>query len=190
LSSSLVEYVGEDPLGQKVDVLDEEAEHQLVEEMRDALRIVVLVAQAHRNVRESGRRLGGDALPGLDRPQPLGREKAGAQNVPRLRRDEIEQAKHVLLGDGVGEVRVDADFPHVRHDQQWRVVERVGVALELRVGLDEVLLRSLVFPGEAALFPHIGVATRAAELQGRLLEGVFGPVRVGLGGLLDVQQLA
>jgi hypothetical protein len=135
-------------------------------------------------------RLGGDALPGLDRPQPLGREKAGAQYVPRLRRDEIEQAKHVLLGDGVGEVRVDADFPHVRHDQQGRVVERVGIALELRVGLDEVLLRSLVFPGEAALFPDVGVAARAAELQGRLLEGVFGPVRVGLGGLLDVEQLA
>lgn len=186
----LVHYVGEDALWQQVDVLDEEAEDQLVEEMRDALRVVVLVAQAHRDAGEPRRGLGGDALARLGRAEPLRRDKAGAQRVARLRRDDVGQPEDVLLGDRVGEVRVDADLPHVRHDQQRRVVERVGIALELRIGLDEVLLRPLVFPGEAALLPDIGIAAGAAELQRRFLEGVFGSVRVDLRRFLHVEQFA
>ncbi len=158
--------------------------------MRDPLRIVVLVAQAHRDIGEPRGGLGGDALARLGRPQSLRCEKAGAQEIARLRRDEIGQGEDVLLSNSVGEVGVDADLPDVRDYEQGRVVESVGIALELCVGLDEILLRSLVLPGEAAFFPHVGKAASPAELQRRFLEGIFGPVRVGLGRLLDVKQFA
>ena len=91
----------------------------------------------------------------------------------------------MLLSDRVGEIRVDADFLHVRHDQERRVAERVGVLLELRVGLDEIAAVALVFPDEAAVPPDIGEPLRVADLARRFLEFI-----IGTAGFIDTQQIA
>jgi hypothetical protein len=180
----LVEQVGEKPVGQEVDVLGEQAEHQLVDEMRDP-PLVILPAQQQSDPREAGGGLRRYALAGRVRPQPLGMQKAVAQQPPLWRVTEIAELNNVLLGDRVGEIPVDTNFLHVRHDQERRIAERIGVLLQLRVGLDEVLCVALVFPNEAAVPPDIGIARLVADLAGVLLEIVTAPPR-----LFDAKQIA
>jgi hypothetical protein len=117
-------------------------------------------------------------------------QEAVAQQVARLDRGEVAEPDHVLLRNRVGEIRVHTNFLHVGHDQQRRIVESVGVLLQLGIGLDQVAAAAFVFPGEAVPLPHVGKAGRVADLPGRLLEGVFGAVRVDVARLIDPEQAA
>jgi hypothetical protein len=56
-------------------------------------------------------------------------QEAVAQQFARFDRGQVGELDHVLLRDRVREIRVDADFLHVRHDQERRVAEGVGVLL-------------------------------------------------------------
>ena len=93
-------------------------------------------------------------------------------------------------GASVVEVGEGADAVGVRHDQERRVLQRDGVLQGLGEGAVEVLLAALVFPGEAALAPHIGPALAARGLGGAFLEGE--PVAFGVGGdgIILAQQAA
>jgi hypothetical protein len=112
-------------------------------------------------------------------------QEAVLQQFSRFNRAQIGQLDGMLLRDRVREIRADADFLHVRHDQQRRVAESVGVLLQLRIGFDEVATRAFVFPDKAAVLPHIGVALGAANPAGRFLELV-----IGAAGLIDAKDFA
>ena len=105
-------------------------------------------------------------------------EKAVAQQFPRLDGDQVAQRDDMLLGDRVGEIGVDPDLLHVGHNQQRRVLQRVGVLLQLRIGLDQVFPVALVFPRKTLPLPNVGKAGCVADLPGRLLKGVFGAVPI------------
>lgn len=125
---------------------------------------------------------------GLGRPPGIGIGPGAAQALAHLRNEEVDDLDDHLLLHRAGEVRVDANLLHIRHDQQRRIVQRVGVFLDLGVGFDEVLVVALVFPGEAVLAPDVGIALRAVRLLHRLLEGVGSAFLVFVGGSGDFEQ--
>ena len=92
--------------------------------------------------------------------------------------------------DCVGPVGVDADFIHVRDDEQRRIVQRQRILLQLGQRCGEVLAPALVLPGEVVFPPHIGPAVAAGGFAGTLLEGE--PFALGIGGhgINDVEQAA
>ena len=59
---------------------------------------------------------------------------------------------------GAVEVRFDDVAVKIADDEQRRIQERFTVAEQLLVGFIEIFLFAFVFPGEAALFPHVGKA--------------------------------
>jgi hypothetical protein len=183
----LIEDVGKDAVRQKLDILGKEAEHQLVDEMGDAAFVVTL-AQPHGNARELGRSLCRNALTRLGRQQPLRMEEAVAQQVPRLDRGQVGQRDDMLLRNRVGKIGVDTNFLHVRDNEQRRILESVGVLLQLRIRLDQVVVLALVLPGEAVPLPNIGEAGSIADLPGRFLEGVFGAMPIQIGRLRDSEE--
>ena len=77
---------------------------------------------------------------------------------------------------------MDDDGLHVGDDQDWRVFQREGVALELGEGRGQVFILALVFPGEAFAFPDVCPAFATTCLLGALFEGVPGAVGIGFGG--------
>jgi hypothetical protein len=72
---------------------------------------------------------------------------------------------------GVGPVRVNLDPVVIGNDQQRRVVQRLGVLLELAQRLLQILVRSLVLPGEMILEPNIGKTRATAGFADAALEG-------------------
>jgi hypothetical protein len=94
----------------------------------------------------------------------------------------------MLLRNRVGKIGVDPDLLHVRDDEQRRVLEPVGVLLQLRIGLNQVAALALVFPGEAVPLPNIGKASCIADLPSRFLEGIFGAVPIYVGRLRYSEQ--
>lgn len=71
-----------------------------------------------------------------------------------------------------GEVSVDLDAPTIAHYQKRWVLQRQGVLHELLQGLPEVLVRALVFPGEASPLPHVGIQLTTGDALKSLFETV------------------
>jgi hypothetical protein len=103
--------------------------------------------------------------------------KAVAQQIPRLDGAQLAQRDDMLLRDRVGEVGVDTDLLHVRDNEQGRVLESVGVLLQLRISFDQVFVVALVFPREAMPLPNVGKASSVTDLSGRFLEVYSVPCR-------------
>jgi hypothetical protein len=80
---------------------------------------------------------------------------------------------------------VDANLLHVRHDEERWIAECIGVLLQLRVGFDQIAVRALVFPDEAAILPDIGEALAVADFAGRFLE-----IEIRGARLIDAEQVA
>jgi hypothetical protein len=85
-----------------------------------------------------------------------------------------------LLGGG-GEVGVDDDAAEIAGDEQRRVFKSFAVLEKLRVSGVEVLVAALVFEGEEAAFPDIGVAVTAVELCRAFLKAEGFPRGIGFG---------
>jgi hypothetical protein len=130
-------------------------------------------------------RLGGDGLHGLVRPEFIGFEEDGPEDLQLLRLAQVVQREGVLHPPRAGEVGVDLDALHVGDDEEGRVLQRLPVEEELVVGLAEVGPRLLVLPAEEALFPHVGPALTGVVLVRPLLEGeaLCGLVHFGGGGV-------
>ena len=107
---------------------------------------------------ELGGRLLRDLFDARPRLQPLWVDEQGLKDPADF------LLRQILEGEGVDclgrarEVGMDLEPVHVADDEQGRVVERFTVAQELIVGSVEVLVLSLVLPGEVSLFPNIGPA--------------------------------
>ena len=175
---------------QQVHILGEHAKHQPVDEMRHRLRRVAAPAQPLRDGGKVGGGLLGQQSPGLGGFQRLGVQKAIAQAVAGRGVGQVFKLDGAGLLDGVGPVGVDADHIHIRHDQQRRVVEGDGIALQLGKGGVEVGSLALVFPAKAILAPDIGPALAAGGLGGTLLEGEPVAGRVGADRIGYFQQAA
>jgi len=115
-----------------------------------------------------------------------------------------ELAQHVEIG-GVGqvlkvefvdplgrarEIRVDLEVVQVADDQERRVAQVLPVQEELLVGGGQVLAPALVLPAEVVAFPDVGPAVAPLDLLDAALEGVRGPLGIGLGRLGLAQQVA
>lgn len=83
----------------------------------------------------------------------------------------------------VGPGRVHLDPPHVGDDQQWRILQRPLVELQLLQRGGKISMPPLVLPCEAASFPHVGPAVTAAGLRCALLEGKPFAFRIGGDGV-------
>ena len=167
-------------IGQQPDVLREHAEHQLVDEMRDAVGFVAPFAQPLRQTREFGGGFLGQLLPGLFRLELFRIEEGLLEPVALRAVEQVVEREVVHFLHGVGPVGVDPDQAHVGRDQKRRVFERDRILLELGEGLLQVGVAALVFPREAALAPDVGPSFAAARLARALLERE--PVALGIGG--------
>src|SRR5207245_991776 len=77
-------------------------------------------------------------------------------------------------------VCMDLEAIHVADNQERRVFQRDGIALQLREGGIQVFALALVFPTEAAALPDVGPALSAGRFRRALLEGVPFALRVGI----------
>jgi hypothetical protein len=68
------------------------------------------------------------------------------------------------------EIGADDVAVEIADHEQRRIQQRFPVTEQLTVGLVEVLFLALVFPGEAALFPHV---RKAALARFRFLAGII-----------------
>ena len=108
-----------------------------------------------------GDRLGecfGDLRGGALRFEEIGILEQRAEKAQILRAINLVVGELVGLLDRAVEVGADDVAVEIADDQQRRIEQRFAVAEQLLVGFVEVLLLALVFPGEAALFPHVGKA--------------------------------
>ena len=82
----------------------------------------------------------------------------------RAENPQIFRAVNLVVGEFVRflnravEIGADDVAVKIADDEQGRIEQRFAVAEKLLVSLVEVFLFALVFPGEAALFPHVGKA--------------------------------
>ncbi|HEU0010822.1 MAG TPA: hypothetical protein VFT34_13475 [Verrucomicrobiae bacterium] len=60
--------------------------------------------------------------------------------------------------DRAVEIRADDVAIKIANDEQWGIEQGFPIAEKLLVRFVEVLFLALVFPSEAALFPHVGKA--------------------------------
>lgn len=159
--------------------------------MGDLLGIVAALLQRSGEPGEVAGDLLGQLLPGLGRPKHLRIRECGLQPAALLGILQLLDRDRVDARDGIGPVGVDADRrADVRDDEQRRIVERDGIALQLREGGIEVRPRALVFPGEAAAPEHVGEAVAAGRPGGADLESVVAAGRIGIGRGRFVQQPA
>ena len=165
------EHLLEELVREQVHVLGEHAEHEAVDEMRDGLGRVAIVAQALGEGGEFGGGVLGQRVAGFGRFEAAGVGEGGEQRVAVRGVAQVVERDGVGLLDGVGPVGADDDAVHVGHDQERRVLERDGVVEELTVGGVEVCVLSLLFPAEAALAPDVGPAFAAGGLGGAFFEG-------------------
>jgi hypothetical protein len=105
------------PRRQQAGVLSEHAKQQLVEEVRDPLRIMATAAQRKRQGGELLGCLAGQLLAGLAWPQRVRRRHDRPQHPQRLLRvlQEVAQGEGVHDRGGVGEVGVDLEAVQVTH---------------------------------------------------------------------------
>ena len=64
----------------------------------------------------------------------------------------------LFLLAGAREIRMDFEAIHIANDHQRRVFQRFPIELQLLVGRLEILVLSLVFPGEMIPHPDVGPA--------------------------------
>ena len=102
--------------------------------------------------------------------------------------------------DRIGEIGVDDDALQVGDDQQRWVQQRLAVLQKLAIGLVQIGVLSLVFPGEAAHLPDVGETSPhprplsrcggRGETLGAGFEGVPAAGGIGLGRRRLAQQRA
>ena len=177
----LFQHSREHVAGQQAHVVGEHAEHQPVDEVRHHVRVVAAFPERLRERRERLRRLLGERLPRLARPQPLRVRERPLEPVARRGVGQVVEAELVRLADAVGPVGADPEPLHVRDDQQRRVLQRQRVQAELAEGGVEVRPLALVLPCEVVALPDIGPAVAARVLAGAPLEAVRLAGRVRLG---------
>ena len=187
LARRSLQQLAPDAVRQQSDAVGEEAEHQLIDEMRDRLAVGIAVLQ---RVRDRLELVGGflrQLGAGAPRAQLFRIEKDRVEDREILRVGEVVELEFVFGGNLVGPARLDAEEMGVAGDVQRRVLQRRGVAGELLQRLVEIALLLLVFPGEEALLPHVGEAVAAAGLGDALLEGemVADRIVLGRGRVLD-----
>jgi hypothetical protein len=139
---------------------------------------------------EPARRLLGDGLAGEPGLQPVRLGERPFQLLARRWLAQLVERDVVAPGDRVGPVGDDPEPVEVGDNQERRVLERQGIALELVQRVVEALALALVLPAEAAALPDVGPAFPARGLGGPLLEAVPFAPGVGVGRLGLVQELA
>ena len=173
------QHLREQLLGQQPHILGEHAEDELVDEMRDAMRLVPAVAQPLGDPGEFARGFLGQFLPRFLRPELRGIGERGLQPVAHRAVGQVVQREFVRFLNAVGPVGPDHDPVHVGYDQQRRIFQRHRILQQLGIGLVQIGVSPLIFPAEAFAPPHIGPAVAAAGLAGALFEGE--PVSHGVG---------
>ena len=179
--SRLLQHPGEHVAGQQAHVVGEHAEDEPVDEVRDRVRVLTAFPQRLRDRRERPRRLLGERLPRLARPQPLGVRERPLELVAGRRVRQVVQAELVGPADAVRPVGADAEPLHVGDDQQRRILQRQRIQPELAERGVEIGPPALVLPGEVVPLPHVGPTVAAGILASATLEAVRLPRRVGLG---------
>ena len=99
--------------------------------MRHCLRVVPLLAQPLGNFRKCRRRLFGQRLPRLFRSQSFRVAECPLELVAVLGVIQVIDRELVNRADAVGPIRVNPEVPHVRDDQQRRVLQRQRVLPQL-----------------------------------------------------------
>jgi hypothetical protein len=151
-----------------------------IQEMRHVLGRVAAVAQ---HAREAGELVGGFGRhrgAGHARLQAIGGMEHRVEDLPRFEIGQLLDVEAIDALHRIGEVGMHLDRLQVRHHQQRRILQRVGVHLQLLVRLRQAALRALGFPAEMAALPDIGPALAAAGLAGAVFVGEPGVFRVGL----------
>ena len=178
------------PVRQKLHAVGEEAEDELIDEMRHRLAIGIAMLERVRNrlelVRGFLRKLRARAA----RTELVGLEEDGAKTIQIDRLREIVELEFVFRRRLVGPARLDAEDMRVAGDMQRRIFERGGVVSQLFERLVEIALLLFVLPGEEALLPDIGPSFAAADLGRALFEGKMVADRIVLGGSRVVEQPA
>ena len=158
------------PFGQKLHAVGEEAEDELVDEMRDRLAVGIAVLQAVGNRLELVGGFLGQLGPRAPRAQFVRIVEDGAEAGEVDRLGEVLELELVDRRDFVGPARLDAKDVRVAGDMQRRILERRGVAGQLFERLAEIALLLLVLPGEKALLPDVGPSFAAAGFRRALFE--------------------
>ena len=196
----LLENGAEDVARQKPGILREQAEDDLVQEMRDPPRIVNLtdailpLAQILGQRRKFSGSLLGDSLRRDVRPQCGSIDEASPQKQTLPGIVEIAKANRMRDRDTAREQSPDLDLVDITGDRERRIVELGGVLAGLRNGRRQsrVLALALVLPDETASAPDIGEARSAAfpASRHRLFEGEALTRGIVVRRLLDFEQLA
>ena len=181
LPARVLQHAGEHVAGEQAHVLGEHAEHQPVHEVGYLLRFVALVTEGLREPCEGTGRSFSQRLYGLARPEPLRVGHRPLELVPDGGVQEVVQLELQRLADRVGPVCPDPEPPHVRDDQQGRVLQRERVLPELIERSIEVRVLPLVLPRKAVTLPHVRPPAPAGVLDRSALEAVVVPRGVGLG---------
>ncbi len=93
------------------------------------------------------------------------------------------------LLDRAVKIRFDDVTVEIADDEQGRIEQRFAVLKKLFIGGFEVLFLALVFPGKAALFPHVG---KASFLGSGFLTGIMQRKKFGVfhHALLETEEIA
>jgi len=199
------DHAAEGVVRKQTDGICEEAKDESHEEMRDLFLLWtfghggLLQLQALGEVQEIGGGGFGDSDRGYawaklvvvaeDVAQDLKRWKGTGGSVAGDQ--QIVEIESVDAGGEVFKLGVDLEADEVADDEQRGVVEGLVILVELLVGLLEVATLGLVFPGEEAALPDVGVPLFAAAGFGdTLLVGVVGADLVGLGWVGHVEDFA
>ena len=167
--------------GQQSHIVREHAEDEPIDGVRNRVRVVAPLAQRLCERCKGCRYTLREGLPGLARSQPLGIGERPLEPVARCNISEVLQSEFVGSADAVGPVGADSEPPHVRDDQQRRVLQRQRVGPKLSESSVEIGSLSLVLPGKVVALPDIGPAVPAGVLASTPLEAVCLAGRVGLG---------
>ncbi len=87
-----------------------------------------------------------------------GSVNSGAEQAQIFRAVNLGVGELVRLLHRAVEIGADDVAVEIADDEQGRIQQRFAVAEQLLVGFVEIFLFAFVFPGEAALFPHVGKA--------------------------------
>ena len=177
----VLKHPGEHVVREQPDVFGEHAEHEPVDEVRHALRLVAPLAKRLRELREGRCRALRQRLSALTRPEPLRVGHRPLQLVAHARVGKVLQRELVGQADAVGPVGADSEPRHVRDDEQRRVLECQRVLPQLIECGVKVRPAPLVLPREAVALPHVGPAVAAGVLACPALEAVVLAGRVDLG---------
>ena len=177
----MLEHPGEHVVREQSDVFGEHAEHQPVDEVRHALRLVAPLAKRLRELRERCCRALRQRLPALAGPEPFRVRHRPLELVSDAGVGQVLQRELVGQADAVRPVGADSESRHVRDDQQRRVLECQRVLPQLIERGVKVRLAPLVLPSEAVALPHVGPPISAGVLARAAFEAVVLAGRVGLG---------